>query len=135
MIWRYHRVVTMNSDAVGGKADVGLGPAAALFRGLADPTRLAILRLLTGGEARVVDLTGALGLAQSTVSAHLACLRDCGLVAGRPEGRQMFYALTRPELMDLLTAAEGLLAATGQAVALCPTYGCDDVTSTADQAR
>ena len=124
----------MNSDVVDGKADAGLGPAAALFRGLADPTRLAILQLLTGGEARVVDLTGALGLAQSTVSAHLACLRDCGLVAGRPQGRQMFYALTRPELMDLLTAAEGLLAATGQAVALCPTYGCD-ATSTADQAQ
>lgn len=100
-----------------------LAPAAALFRSLADPARLAIVRRLARGEARVVDLTGELGLAQSTVSAHLACLRDCGLVAGRPEGRQMFYALTRPELMDLLAAAEELLAATGDAVALCPTYG------------
>ncbi|RSM39570.1 transcriptional regulator [Actinoplanes sp. ATCC 53533] len=103
-----------------------LAPAAALFRGLADPTRLAILRRLTGGERRVVDLTGELGMAQSTVSAHLACLRDCGLVTGRPQGRQMFYALARPELIDLLRAAEGLLAATGEAVALCPTYGCTD---------
>lgn len=101
-----------------------LAPAAALFRGLADPTRLAILRRLTDGEARVVDLTVHLGLAQSTVSAHLACLRDCGLVVARPEGRQMFYALDRPELLDLLRAAEHLLAATGAAVALCPTYGC-----------
>lgn len=101
-----------------------LAPAAALFRGLADPTRLAILRRLSAGELRVVDLTRELGLAQSTVSAHLACLRDCGLVAGRPQGRQMFYALTRPELMDLLAAAEQLLAATGEAVALCPAYGC-----------
>jgi len=100
-----------------------LMPAAALFRGLADPTRLAIVRRLANGEARVVDLTGELGLAQSTISAHLACLRDCGLIIGRPEGRQMFYALARPELLDLLTAAEGLLAATGQQVALCPTYG------------
>lgn len=95
----------------------------ALFRGLADPTRLAILRRLADGEARVVDLTGELGLAQSTVSAHLACLRGCGLIVGRPEGRQMFYALTRPELLELLAAAEGLLAATGQKVALCPNYG------------
>ena len=101
-----------------------LAPAAALFRGLADPTRLAILRRLAGGEVRVVDLTGELGMAQSTVSAHLACLRDCGLVTGRPQGRQMFYALARPELMDLLRAAEGVLAETGVAVALCPTYGC-----------
>ncbi|RKN50364.1 ArsR/SmtB family transcription factor [Micromonospora endolithica] len=101
-----------------------LAPAAALFHGLGDPTRLAILRRLADGELRVVDLTGELGMAQSTVSAHLACLRDCGLVAGRPQGRQMFYALARPELMDLLRAAEGLLAATGEAVALCPAYGC-----------
>jgi DNA-binding transcriptional ArsR family regulator len=125
----------MNSDVAPDRTGVDLAPAAALFRGLADQTRLAILRLLTGGEARVVDLTGQLGLAQSTVSAHLACLRDCGLVAGRPEGRQMFYALTRPELMDLLTAAEELLAATGQAVALCPTYGCADETAPVEDPR
>ncbi len=57
------------------------------------------------------------------MSAHLACLRECGLVTGRPEGRQMFYSLTRPELMDLLASAETLLAASGNAVALCPNYG------------
>lgn len=99
------------------------GPAVALFRSLADATRLAILQRLLAGEARVVDLTGELGLAQSTVSAHLACLRDCGLVAGRPQGRQVFYSLSRPELMDLLQAAETVLVATGSAVALCATYG------------
>ena len=99
-----------------------LAPAVVLFRSLGDPTRLAILQHLTAGEVRVVDLAAALGLAQSTVSTHLACLRDCGLVVGRPQGRQMFYALTRPELMDLLASAETLLAAAGTAVALCPTY-------------
>jgi DNA-binding transcriptional ArsR family regulator len=123
---RYHRDVTMNESGRTMIRPVDqLAPAAALFRGLADPTRLAILRRLADAELRVVDLTGELGLAQSTVSAHLACLRDCGLVTGRPQGRQMFYALARPELMDLLRATEGLLAATGEAVALCPAYGCD----------
>ena len=70
-----------------------------------------------------MDLTAQLGLAQSTVSAHVACLRDCGLVRGRPEARQIFYSLTRPELLDLLRSAEALLAATGSKVSLCPTYG------------
>ena len=60
------------------------GPAAALFRALGDPARLAIVHRLAVGPARVVDLTRALGLAQSTVSGHLACLRDCGLAAARP---------------------------------------------------
>lgn len=97
--------------------------AVALFRGLSDGTRLAIVHRLAHGEARVADLVGELGLAQSTVSAHVGCLRECGLVRGRPQGRQVFYSLTRPELLDLLAAAETLLAATGNAVALCPNYG------------
>src|SRR5699024_7564616 len=83
----------------------------------------AIVRRLSEGEARVADLVTELGLAQSTVSSHVACLRDCGLVAGRPQGRQVFYALSRPELLDLLASAETVLAATGNAVALCPNYG------------
>jgi ArsR family transcriptional regulator, cadmium/lead-responsive transcriptional repressor len=113
----------MAMDCCGSAGRAGLTPAAALFRSLGDPVRLAIVQRLARGEARVVDLTGVLGLAQSTVSKHLACLRDCGLVAFRAEGRQSFYALTRPELLDLLRSAEGLLAATGNAVALCPVYG------------
>ncbi|MGH8833579.1 MAG: ArsR/SmtB family transcription factor [Actinomycetes bacterium] len=102
-----------------------LAPAVALFRSLADPVRLSIIQRLTHGEARVVDLVRQLGLAQSTVSTHLACLRDCKLVDYRAQGRQSYYALTRPELMSLLTEAEQLLAATGAAVALCPTYGAE----------
>ncbi|GGQ13376.1 ArsR/SmtB family transcription factor [Streptosporangium pseudovulgare] len=101
----------------------GISPAAALFHSLADENRLRIVARLARGEARVVDLVGELGLAQSTVSKHLACLRDCGLVDHRAEGRQSFYSLTRPELMDLLASAEHLLAATGHAVVLCPVHG------------
>ena len=109
------------------KADPGLRRGAALFHGLADRNRLAIVRQLAHGERRVVDLTKALGLAQGTVSGHLACLRDCGLIVGRPEGRQMFYSIALPELMDLLDAAEQVLAQTGEAVELCPNYGPDAI--------
>lgn len=100
-----------------------VGVAASLFRGLADQTRLRILRRLAGGEARVVDLTQELLLAQSTVSAHLACLRGCGLVLDRPQGRQTYYSLARPELFKLLVAAEELLAAGGEQIELCPISG------------
>ena len=99
------------------------GPAAAvyLFKSLADPARLTILRHLALGEHRVVDLTAHLGLAQSTTSAHLACLRDCGLVSSRTVGRASVYSLAvEDELMGLLAAAERLLAVTGDAVTLCP---------------
>jgi DNA-binding transcriptional ArsR family regulator len=98
------------------------GHAACLFRGLSDPTRLRILQHLALGEHRVVDLTAHLGLAQSTVSAHLACLRDCDLVTSRPHGRASMFGLKHPELFELLVAAEKLLAATGSAVRVCPTH-------------
>ena len=98
-----------------------LSAAACLFRSLGDPARLAILRHLALGEHRVVDLTAHLGLAQSTVSAHLACLRDCGLVTSRPQGRASVFTLSHaPEVLRVLAAAELLLAATGDAVVLCP---------------
>ena len=91
----------------------GLSPAASLFHSLSDPTRLAILRHLSLGEHRVVELTK-----------HLACLRDCGLVESRPQGRaSMFSLTTRDGLLELFAAAERLLALTGDAVDLCPTYG------------
>ncbi len=104
---------------------VELAPAAALFRSLGDPTRLAIVRRLATGPARVVELVQAVGLAQSTVSKHLACLRDCGLVASEPVGRASLFRLTQPALIDVLASAQTVLDATGQAVALCPTYGVD----------
>lgn len=110
----------MTTDFAG---DGALSRGAVLFRGLADPTRLSILAQLAAGERRVVDLTKALDLAQGTVSGHLACLRDCGLIVGRAEGRAMFYSLAHHELLDLLGAAEQLLALTGEAVALCPNFG------------
>lgn len=101
-----------------------LTAAACLFHGFSDPSRLTIVRHLALGEHRVVDLTDHLGLAQSTVSKHLACLKDCGLVTSRPEGRASMWSLNYTDtVMELLSAAERLLAATGDAVTLCPNFG------------
>ncbi len=116
--------MTAISPGAGSSQTAALAAAACMFRSLGDPARLAILRHLALGEHRVVDLTAHLGLAQSTVSAHLACLRACGLVTSRPQGRASIWSLaTAPELLDLLAAAERLLAGTGDAVVLCPAYG------------
>lgn len=99
--------------AEAGPDRTGLAPAAALFHALADPARLAIVRRLARGPARVVDLTAELGLAQSTVSRHLACLRDNGLVLVRPSGRASVHSLAQPGLPDLLAAADRMLPTTG----------------------
>lgn len=98
--------------------------AACLFHGFSDRSRLTIVQHLALGEHRVVDLTRHLGLAQSTVSKHLACLLDCGIVTVRAQGRASVYSLAHPAAtLDLLAAAERLLGLTGDAVVLCPRYG------------
>ena len=94
--------------------------AARMFRGFADPRRVALLRSLLDGERRVTDLVEVVGGSQSNVSGHLACLKGCGLVVDRPgPRRQVFYRLSGPEVRDLLVAAERLLAANGKAIELC----------------
>lgn len=85
------------------------GAFAVLFHALSEPTRLALLTHLRGGEHRVRDLVDHMELAQSTVSVHLACLRDAGLVQVRAEGRASWFSLRHPErLQDLLRCAEVL---------------------------
>ena len=86
--------------------------AACLFRGMSDPSRVAIVRHLLLGEHNVAELTAHVGLAQSTVSKHLACLRECGLVDSRPAGRASVFTLTHPAAVSkVLAAAEELRAA------------------------
>ena len=115
--------------------EAALTSAAVLFRGFGDVSRLAILVHLMLGEHRVRDLTDHLGLAQSTVSEHLRCLLDCGLVQVRAQGRSSVYSLAaEAEIRDVLVAAEGLLAATGNAVLVCPRREADRVAVSASQA-
>ena len=108
----------MNGPWLRDRVDVEIG--ARLFHALSDPTRLAILLCLLDREQRVSDIVEAVGSSQPNVSNHLACLKGCGLVVDRPgDRRQVFYSIARPEVAELLTAAEGFLAENGQAVDLC----------------
>ncbi|WP_354256069.1 metalloregulator ArsR/SmtB family transcription factor [Agrococcus sp. UYP10] len=87
---------------------------AQLFHALSDASRLTVLQHLASGEHRVRDLVEHLGLAQSTVSKHVASLVECGLIDARAEGRATWYALARPALLaELVVAAERLLGAGG----------------------
>lgn len=92
---------------------------AALFHALAEPTRLALLQHLSTGEHRVRDLVEHMHLAQSTVSKHLSCLRDCGLVTARTEGRASWFILADlPRLKGLLEVADDLLDTSGTTLSL-----------------
>src|SRR5690606_11828523 len=67
--------------------------ADALFKGFADPTRLRILNLLAAGELCVCDIVELLGVAQPTVSRHLAYLRRSGLVSATRDWKFAHYRL------------------------------------------
>ena len=67
-------------------------------KAISDPTRIRILKMLEGGELCVCRLTAQLGLAQSTVSKHLALLRHAGLVSARKEGYWVHYSLETEEI-------------------------------------
>ncbi len=95
---------------------------AALFRGFADRSRLAILEALAGGERRVTDLVRTTGLSQPNVSAHLACLWECGLVARERRGREVYYRLI-DGVAEFLAAADVILAQAGETIGACPRYG------------
>ena len=96
--------------------------AAKLFCGFGDRTRLAILVLLASGERRVSDVVESLDGSQGNISGHLRCLKDCGLVADRRSGREVYYRIAHDEVLDLLRSAEQLLAVTGHHIDLCPNY-------------
>jgi ArsR family transcriptional regulator len=91
-------------------------PLAPLFRALADPTRLRILRLLLQGPLCVGDLVSVLGLPQPKVSRHLASLRRAGLVEDEKRGLWCFYSLApaRPgfhgKIVEVLDAAAAQVA-------------------------
>jgi len=60
-------------------------------KALSDPNRVRILLALRGRELCVCQLVELLGLADSTVSKHVAVLRQAYLVDSRKEGRWAYY--------------------------------------------
>ena len=83
---------------------------AALFKALADPTRVQMLHMLkaAGEPICVCDFTAAFDLGQPTISHHVAKLKDAGLVASFKRGVWSFYSL-RADLSQPARAALGLV--------------------------
>src|SRR5579859_7501422 len=75
---------------------------ARFFTGLADPTRLRIVELLLDRPLTVGEIVTRLGLRQARVSNALVCLKWCGYVQARREGRYVWYAVTDPRIRELV---------------------------------
>jgi DNA-binding transcriptional ArsR family regulator len=90
------------------------------FRGLGDPSRLRILELLRSeGELSVGELGRRLVLPQPKVSNHLACLRWCGFIEARRDGRTVYNRIADARVEAMLELAESLLSDNADHVAAC----------------
>lgn len=92
---------------------------ARFFRALGDPTRVRILEYLLEGERSVGEIVELLGAPQSSVSMHLGCLRWCGYVSTRKEGRHVYYQVTDPRVREVLRLARNIIADNAQAILSC----------------
>jgi ArsR family transcriptional regulator len=84
---------------------------AAVAKALGHPTRLIMLDALQNKELCVCELTELVGADQSTVSKHLAVLKNVGLVDDRREGAMSIYRSTCPCLQGIFECVESVLKA------------------------
>jgi DNA-binding transcriptional ArsR family regulator len=76
---------------------------------LSDPTRARILMTLKDGPSYPAGLADEMAVSRQSISNHLACLRDCGLVVALPEGRRSRYELADSRLGAALTSLADLV--------------------------
>ncbi|MFV0633270.1 ArsR/SmtB family transcription factor [Demequina sp.] len=89
---------------------------------ISDPTRAAIVLALRKGSHFPADLAAELSVSRQSMSNHLACLRGCGLVTARREGRQALYSLSDASIAKALDAMLGMTLALDPTC--CSTEGC-----------
>ena len=82
---------------VDGMDEVRVVEIAQMFNGLADETRVKIVKLLSKGEFTVDELVEFLNVPQSTTSHHLRVLKEANLIKGEKRGRNIYYSLVKPE--------------------------------------
>ncbi len=96
------------SKKMSASAKAELSEWARGFSLLSDPTRLGILKMLSGGPKNVTALCDALGLKQPTISHHLGLLRMGRLVTGTRQGKSVVYTAEKQNLKDLSSAVDKL---------------------------
>ncbi|TAM60249.1 ArsR family transcriptional regulator [bacterium] len=92
---------------------------AKFMSGLADPTRLRIVRFLIDGPRSVGEIVEHLGMSQSRVSNHLACLKWCGYVDTERQGRSIIYRITDRRIRKILELAQAVVGENAAHIAAC----------------
>lgn len=88
-------------------------------KGFADRTRLQILESIKHQEKTVLQIVDEINGNQSNVSQHLACLKGCGIVTSRQDGKFIYYSLRDEQVGSLLNMFDAVLGDVEQQVAAC----------------
>lgn len=90
-----------------------------LIHGFSNKTRIQILESIKDQEKTVSQIVEEVNGNQSNISQHLACLKGCGIIVGRNEGKYCYYSLRNQHIRDLLTMFDVVLADVQNDVACC----------------
>lgn len=82
---------------------------AKIIKALAHPSRLMMVDALVGGEKCVCELRELVGSDISTVSKHLALMKEAGIVDDRKVGQQVFYSLRCPCIVSFFGCVEAVM--------------------------
>ncbi|WP_372426877.1 ArsR/SmtB family transcription factor [Mammaliicoccus sciuri] len=89
------------------------------IHGLSNKTRLTILELLKLKEMTVNEIVEQSKISQSSISQHLACLKECGLVISRQEGKFVYYQIKNDQILALLQLIDSVVEDTEEDIACC----------------
>jgi len=92
------------------------------IHGFAHKTRLQILESIINGEKTVTEIMKQVDASQSSISQHLACLKGCGLITGRQEGKYIYYSLRNDHVRKLLAMFDDVLSDVQSDMKTCPNH-------------
>lgn len=92
------------------------------LHGFSHKTRLQILECIKDSEKTVSQIVSGCKGSQSNISQHLTCLKGCGIIVGRQQGKFMYYSLRNQQVRDLLSMFDEVLKDVEDDVAACENH-------------
>jgi DNA-binding transcriptional ArsR family regulator len=102
--------------------NIDLNMKVKLIHGFSNKTRIQILESIKNQEKTVSQIIEEVNGNQSNISQHLACLKGCGIIVGRNEGKYCYYSLRNQHIRDLLMMFDVVLEDVENDVACCENH-------------
>ena len=101
---------------------IDLDTRANFFHGFSNKTRIQILDSIKDNEKTVSQIVDEIDGNQSSVSQHLACLRGCGLIVSRQEGKYVYYHIRNKKIRQLLDMFDEVLVDIQKDISTCESH-------------